>query len=303
MRSVIRLRLGLPGLLLALSLVLVFALPALAGHGAPAGDKTGILLVSFGTSVPEARVAFDEMDAAVKAAFPDVPVRWAFTSNIIREKLEREGLHTDSVPAALARMLDDGFTRVAAQSLHAIPGEEFNEKLLAVAGRFRGVGGFAALTIGLPLMTGDADMGAVAEALLAVAPKRAQGEALVVMGHGTHHPANIYYPALQWYLRQLDPLAFVGTVEGTPGLDYVLAGLKIAGAKKAVLMPLMSVAGDHARNDMAGDEEDSWKSVLTREGIAVRPVLHGLAEYPEFRALWLAHLRTAMDDLAHGGGK
>jgi sirohydrochlorin cobaltochelatase len=89
----------------------------------------------------------------------------------------------------------------------------------------------------------------------------------------------------------------VGTVEGTPGLEWVVAKLKEKGAAKALLVPLMSVAGDHARNDMAGDEDDSWKSVLAGEGIAARPVLQGLAELAPFRALWLNHLRQAVAGL------
>jgi len=297
MRSVPRRRPVLSGLLLALFLALFGAVSAFAGHTAPAKDTPGILVVAFGTSVPEARKSFDDMDAAVRKAFPGMAVHWAFTSNIIREKLAAEGRQTDSVPVALAKMLDAGVTRVAVQSLHAIPGEEFHEKLLRVAKGFGG-DGFKKLTIGQPLMSSDEDMAAVADTLLATfGPQRAKGEALVFMGHGTHHPANIYYPGLQWYLDQRDPLALVGTVEGTPSLDWVVAQLKAKGVTKALLVPLMSVAGDHARNDMAGDEEDSWKSVLAAQGIAARPVLQGLAEFAPFRALWMDHLRQAVAEL------
>lgn len=301
MRSVLCRRPGLPGLLLALVTTLTVALfgavSAFAGHATPARDKPAILLVAFGTSVPEARKAFDDMDAAVREAFPNVDIHWAFTSNIIRDKLAAEGQQTDSVPVALAKMLDAGVTRVAVQSLHAIPGEEFHEKLVRVVRGFGG-DGFKKLTIGQPLMSSDEDMAAVADALLATfGPQRAKGEALVFMGHGTHHPANIYYPGLQWYLDQRDPLALVGTVEGTPGLEWIVARLKEKGATKALLVPLMSVAGDHARNDMAGDEDDSWKSELAAQGIAARPVLQGLAEFASFRALWLNHLRQAVAEL------
>jgi len=295
MRSVFRCHPIIYGALLALCMALFGAFPALAGPDAPATDKTGILLVSFGTSVPEARKAFDDMDAAVREAFPGVTVRWAFTSNIIRNKLEKQGLHTDSVPVALARMLEDGFTHLAVQSLHAIPGEEFNHKLVQEVTRFSGPGGFAKLSIGQPLMSSHEDMVRVANAVLAVtAAQRAPDEALVLMGHGTHHPANIYYPALQWYLERHDPLAFVGTVEGAPDLDWLLSQLKNMVVRKVLMVPLMSVAGDHARNDMAGEEPDSWKSVFAEAGITSRSVLHGLAEYPEFRAIWLDHLRKAM---------
>ncbi len=287
---------GLPlALFLALFLALSCAAPARAGHGAPAGGKAAILVVAFGTSVPEARKAFDDMDAAVRQAFPGMAVHWAFTSNIIREKLAAQGQVTDSVPTALARLLDAGVTRLAVQSLHAIPGEEFHEKLVRTV---RGFGGFDKVVIGQPLMSTDEDMAAVADALLSTfGPLRAGGEALVFMGHGTHHPANIYYPGLQWYLDQRDPLALVGTVEGTPSLEWVVARLAEKGVSRALLVPLMSVAGDHARNDMAGDEDDSWKSVLAARGIAARPVLQGLAEFAPLRELWLEHLRRAVAGL------
>lgn len=280
--------------------LLLSCLPAYASHDGAKAPKKGILLVAFGTSVPEAKVAFENVERMVKAACPDVPVRWAFTSNIIRRKLAGEGVQCPpSVPTALAGMLDEGFTHVAIQSLHSIPGEEFNEKVLDVAEAFRSFpGGFAGLSVGLPMMTSPADMERVADTVLASLPEgRKKGEPVVLMGHGTHHPGNIYYPALQWYLAQRDPDVLVGTVEGTPDLDYVRAGLKARGAKTVWLMPLMAVAGDHARNDMAGSEADSWKSVLEADGCSVWPVLKGTAEYESFGAVWIEHLKAALGEL------
>ena len=284
-------------LTLSLLVLCLMCIPAVASHDGARPAKTGILLVAFGTSVPEARASFDAIEAAVEKAYPGVEVRWAFTSNIIRRKLLKEtGERLDSVQTAMARMIDDGFTKVAVQSLHSIPGEEFHKKVIGVVNAMRAIpGGFDAIEIGQPLMSSPGDMELVADAVLATMPKdRKQGEAVVLMGHGTHHPGNVYYPGLQWYLAQRDPGIFVGTVEGTPNLDYVLARLKAAKAKTVWLRPLMSVAGDHAQNDMAGPEEDSWKSVLESKGYTVKTVLKGTAQYPEFADIWVSHIAAPM---------
>jgi sirohydrochlorin cobaltochelatase len=134
----------------------------------------------------------------------------------------------------------------------------------------------------------------VAEAMIKIIPpERKKKDAVVFMGHGTHHPADVYYAALNYHLHKLDPNIFVGTVEGWPEIDDVMKDLKKGGINKAYLMPLMSVAGDHARNDMVGPEENSWKSILEKQGIRCEPVLKGLAEYQEFVDIWLDHLKTA----------
>ena len=114
------------------------------------------------------------------------------------------------------------------------------------------------------------------------------------MGHGTPHPSNAFYAALMYHFQQKDPNIFVGTVEGFPEIDDIKAMLIKKKIKKVYLMPFMSVAGDHARNDMAGDEEDSWKSVLTAAGIECVPILKGTAEYDEIIAIWVDHLKIVM---------
>jgi sirohydrochlorin cobaltochelatase len=111
------------------------------------------------------------------------------------------------------------------------------------------------------------------------------------MGHGTHHPSNAFYAALMFQLQLRDPNIFVGTVEGFPDIDDIKKMLLKKNIKKGYLMPFMSVAGDHAKNDMAGDEEDSWKSVLTKAGIACVPILKGTAEYDSFIDIWVSHIR------------
>jgi len=279
-----------------LALALAAAVSAQAsGHGKEKPAKTGILLVAFGTSVPEAQAAFDHIGQLVKKAVPDTPVRWAYTSAIIRNKLAKEGKQLDSMATALAKMMDEGFTHVAIQSLHTIHGEEFHD-LVVTANAFRHLPeGFDAIAIGNPLLSGQKDIEAVAEALLANGPKaRKAGEALVLMGHGTPHPANSVYAAMMYHLQRKDPMAFIGTVEGSPEIGDVVELLKAKKVKKAYLMPFMAVAGDHAINDMAGDEDDSWKSILAKEKIQTEAILKGTAEFDNIAAIWVDHLKEAM---------
>ena len=281
-----------------LTLVILFAFTAgvALAHGDERPDKEGILLVAFGTSVPEAKVAFKNIDAKVKAAFPGVEVRWAYTSKIIRDKLAGQGEYLDSPEVALSKMMSDDFTHVAVQSLHTIPGEEYHD-LVQVVHAFADLpGGPKKVLIGLPMLAVHEDLLRTADALLANIPaERKKDEAVIYMGHGTPHPGNVYYPAMQYYLAQKDPNVFVGTVEGAPNLDDITAQLKAKGLTTAYLIPFMSVAGDHAQNDLAGPEDDSWKSILTKAGVKCIPVLKGTAEYDNMVEIWVSHLKSAMD--------
>jgi sirohydrochlorin cobaltochelatase len=263
---------------------------ASGGHGHKGHKKVGILLVAFGSSEASAQVSFKNIDAKVKAAYPGIPVRWAYTSHIIRHKLAKQGKHLDSPEVALAKMLDEKFTHVAVQSLHTIGGAEYHDLRRTVAA-FKAMGGFQKVILGFPLMATQEDMQKVASAILKSLPKdRKKNDAVVFMGHGTHHPSNAFYAALMFQLQLTDPNIFIGTVEGYPEVDLIEALLKKKKIKKAYLMPFMSVAGDHAKNDMAGDEKDSWKSVLTNAGITCVPVLKGTAEFSAFADIWVEHL-------------
>jgi len=155
--------------------------------------------------------------------------------------------------------------------------------------------GFDRILVGYPLLSVDEDIAKVSEAILNIIPReRKSEEAVIWMGHGTHHPSNAFYAALMFRLQQKDPNIFVGTVEGYPVIDDILPMLKKKKINKAWLLPFMSVAGDHARNDLAGDEEDSWKSILTKEGIQCDVVLKGTAEYDVFVDIWVDHLKVAL---------
>jgi sirohydrochlorin cobaltochelatase len=279
----------------AVMLCLSWGVAAASPHGKETEQKIGILLVAFGSSEESAQVSFDNIDKKVKAAYPDIPVKWAFTSHIIRKKLAAQGKQLDSPEVALAKMADEGFTHVAVQSLHTIAGAEYHD-LRKVVGAFQMMGNFESIILGYPLLATQEDMGRVVDAILATIPaERKAGEAVVLMGHGTHHPANAFYAALMFQVQLQDPNVYIGTVEGYPGLDTILALLKKNNIKKAYLMPFMSVAGDHAKNDMAGAEEDSWVSILTKEGIECVPVLKGTAEFDQFVDIWVDHLGGPLD--------
>ncbi len=282
-------------------IVCMFLLTAtgFAAHGEKRAPKKAILLAAFGTSVPEAQKAFKDIDAQVKKAFPGVEVRWGYTSRIIRAKLAKQGQVLSSPESALAKLMDDGYNRVAVLSLQTIPGEEFHllDRNALLFGQM--AGGFDKIVVARPLLSSHEDMEQAAKAMLKNIPaQRKPGEAVLLLGHGSgKHPADAIYLAMYQIFQELDPNVYLATVEGYPTLDYVIPKLKAKQIKKVYLMPFMAVAGDHARNDMAGDEPDSWKSVLTKDGFKCEAVLKGTGEYPNIVDIWIAHLRTAFDHL------
>lgn len=296
MRSVFR-----PAHLSALLLVILTLLAAqvaFAGEAKKeAPQKRGILLVAFGTSVPEAVSAIETIKAQAGQAFPGVPVRLAYSSHIIRTKIAQEGVKRSSPAQALADMAAEGFTDVAVQSLQTIPGQEYSD-IKATAEAFQAMPkGIKRVSVGRPLLFSHEDVDALAAALLPALPRHGKGEAVLLMGHGAEHPANASYSALQLALWKRDRAVFVGTVEGSPTLADIIPQLRAQGVRTAHLVPLMSVAGDHAQNDMAGPEEDSWASQLRKAGIASKPVLVGLGSRPAVAALWIEHLKDACKEL------
>ena len=266
------------------------------GYGERMSEKKGILLVAFGTTVPEAQISFENIESSVKKAFPGIPVRWGYTSRTIIRKMGEKGIQLATPEEALSSMMRENFTHVAVQSLHVMPGAEFHGLVKNVQ-RFAGMSkGLKKVIVGYPLMTTSEDVQRVAENFFRIIPpERGKTDAVVFMGHGTHHPANVYYAALNYHVQKLDPNVFVGTVEGWPEIDDIRSDLKKNRIKKVYLMPFMTVAGDHARNDMAGPSADSWKSMLEKEGINCVVVLKGTAEFQEFVDIWVDHLRAAFE--------
>jgi sirohydrochlorin cobaltochelatase len=268
-------------------------------HAVKEEKGPAILLVTFGTSVESAQKAFANIEKRVKAAFPKTEVRWAYTSKIIRKKLEKEGTHIDSPEMAMAKLMDEGYTKVAVQSLHMIPGAEFHEINVNTRLFAQMSGGFDKVVVSLPLLISDETMNkALKEVMTKVVPKeRKASEAVVLMGHGTHHPSDAIYSALMYKAQKMDANLYVGTVEGAPSFAEVKDMLIKNKIKKAYLIPFMTVAGDHAMNDMAGDEPDSWKSQLTKAGIESVPVMKGLAEFDSIVDMWIEQLKDVMAHL------
>lgn len=256
--------------------------------------KKAILAVSFGTTFHdtlEKNIGAIERDLA--AAFPDRTLRRAFTSGmIIRRLKERDNIHIDNTAQALERLEAEGYTDVVLQSTHVMNGEE-RDKMMAQALPF--ADRFERFAIGMPLLTEVEDYHAVAAALDERLPCKEEGTALVYMGHGTEHHANAVYALLEYVLHDMGRTDIhIGTVEGYPGFEEVCRRLEETGdVKHVVLLPLMVVAGDHAKNDLAGDEEDSWKSRLEGMGYSVSCVLEGLGENPALRAIFVRHAMEA----------
>lgn len=276
-------------------LLLISTPNAMATHGEKRLVRKAILLVAFGTSDPEAAKAFDLVEKRARERFPDLELRWAYTSRMIRSKLAKEGKVLDSPEIALAKLMDQGCTHVAVLSLHTIPGEEFHELYQNSLLFGQMSGGFQRILVARPLLSSAKDMLDVGEALLKSIPNRKASEAVIFMGHGTkHHPSDAIYLAMNHVFQELDANAHVAAVEGRSSLENVIPKLKKRNVKKVFLFPLMAVAGDHAKNDMAGDDPDSWKSILTSRGFKVEPILSGTAEIPEIVDVWLDHLKAAV---------
>jgi sirohydrochlorin cobaltochelatase len=280
---------------MVLIVFLASANQALATHGEKRPVQKAILLVAFGTSDPEAQNTFLRIEEQTRNAFPGVEIRWAYTSSMIRKKLAKQGKVLDSPEVALARLMEGGFTHVAILSLHTIPGEEFHElyRNARLFGQMEG--GFESILVARPLLSSSKDMDTVAAVLLKNIPGRKPSDGVLLMGHGSErHPADALYLAMNQVFQDLDPNVFVATVDGRLALENILPKLESRKLGKIYLVPLMSVAGEHARKDMAGDAPDSWKSVLTKNGFKCEVFLKGTADYPEILNVWLEHLRAAL---------
>ena len=260
--------------------------------------QKALVCASFGTTVPTAAADIAGVEQALAAAAPGWQLLRAYTSGMVRTALAGRGQPEDSVPEALARAVTAGCRRVLVQPTHFLWGVEY-DKLKAQA--LAAAPGFDWLRVGRPLLDDTRDLRALAGAIGALYPAE-PGRAVVLMGHGSAHRANVVYPALQGIFElQSRPDIRVGTVEGWPGLAEVCAALARSRASRVLLVPLMLVAGDHAQNDMAGPGPHSWRSVLAGQGYRVDWVRHGLGSEKAVQDLYAAHLRGVLqEDGAHG---
>ena len=258
-------------------------------------SKKAILVVSFGTSYENTRkLTIDAIEHYIAKAFPACPTYRAWTSKMIISKLKkRDGITIHTVEEAMEQMLMDGITDVIVQPTHVINGIE-NDQMKADALSFRDR--FSSIVFGNPLLTTDEDNQAVVQAVADEFQDLDPETALVLMGHGTEHYANSVYAALDYRFKDTGyKNIFLGTVEAYPALDSLLRAAGSFHPKKIVLAPFMIVAGDHAQNDLAGEDPDSWMSRLSSEGYEVTPVLKGLGEYPKIRQILVDHVQHVID--------
>lgn len=317
-------KLSLIIVMFVLSLTLVVSSFAMG----PQKDKKAIVLAQFGTSYPSALVAITNIQKQVQKAFPDVTVKMAFTSYIIRniwhkrqndreflkenKDISGEILHIKSPLATIADLQNEGYSTIIVQPTHVFEGEEYLDLKSCVDG-LDSIDAirqkhkpFKKIVLGRPLLGKKGieylyheDLETAAKAIKGdVALAKKNDAALVYMGHGNEVLSTGAYIEFQETLRRMYPETsiYIGTVEGFPFLDYVVAGLVKDGVKKVVLKPLMIVAGDHANNDMAGDEDDSWKTAIKAKGIKVITEVQGLGENPEIAKIFIQHIKDAALD-------
>ena len=282
------------------------------------GEKE-LLVVSFGTSFNDSRVAdIKSIEDALQEANPDWSVRRAFTAQIIINHIQaRDGEKIDNMEQALERAIANGVKQLVVQPTHLMHGAEYDEMCAAID-KVRDQ--FESVEIAEPMLGEvgsdatviNADKEAVAKAVVAAAlsesgyestaAAKEAGVAYVLMGHGTAHVAKVTYSQMA---AQMDKLGyenvFIGTVEGEPedtSCEAVIAAVKEAGYTTVVLRPLMVVAGDHANNDMAGADEDSWKTMFEAAGFTVNCQISGLGRIADVQALYVAHTKAAIDAIA-----
>lgn len=254
--------------------------------------KKAILAVSFGTSHNDTRkITIDAIKKDMQDAFPAYSLYRAWTSKMIIKKVNsRDGVHIYTVKEAMEQMLQDGITDVLIQPTHVINGIEndlMKEDALAFQEQFHSI------SFGDPLLTSEQDNLAVIDAITSEFKDLTKDEVLVLMGHGTTHYANAIYAALDYTFKDKGyQNIFLGTVEAYPTMESLLKMVHAYQPKKVVLAPFMIVAGDHAKNDMASNEPDSWYSQFKAEGYNVEPILKGLGEYPGIRKLFIEHLKA-----------
>ncbi|MBE9487076.1 MAG: sirohydrochlorin cobaltochelatase [Chloroflexi bacterium] len=288
-------------------------------------NKTAIVVASFGTTYPSAVNALLAIVQDIQTAYPHTPVQMAFTSNIIRKKWHSRATdadyrkahpqvpesfyHIKNILGTLADLQDQGYKTIVVQPTHLTHGEEFLDLTAHIEG-LRSIKTtrehwqpFNKIALGRPLMGSwgptspyTDDLARLARAVAEdVEATQQANAALVYMGHGNAHLSTGLYYEFELLMNQHYPQikTILGLVEGHPNLDEVLTKLQQANSKKVLLKPLMIVAGDHAANDMAGTEEDSWKTLLQVAGFRVSPVLQGLGDNAAVRRMFIDHLQDA----------
>lgn len=261
-------------------------------------QKKAILVISFGTSHKNTREkTIGAIEHKIQKTFPDFEIRRAFTSRQIIQKLKtRDHMQIDTVSEALNRLAAEGFTTVICQPTHIIHGQEYEETKETIQS-FQSE--FESLSFGAPLLSSDEDYKKAVLAIQSEIPFLQPDDMLILAGHGTEHFANASYAALDYYFKSMGYAnIFVGTVEAFPDLAHLKKVIQNHRPKTIHLMPFMIVAGDHAVNDLFGEEKEAWKPQLESLGYSVNPIQKGLGEYREIQAIFLSHIFDCISRLS-----
>ena len=261
-------------------------------------SKKAILIVSFGTSFDDTRIKnIDVLENEIKELYSsDYAIYSAWTSKMIIKKIKnRDNIIMPNVSEAVENMIKDGIEELIVQPTHIINGLEndfMTEDVLKYKDNFKKI------SFGAPLLNDTEDLRSIVRVFAEEYLSSNDNLALVLMGHGSTHFSNFSYAALDYTFKEMGyKNVFVGTIEAYPDVDVLLNAVNELKPSNVILAPLMLVAGDHARNDMAGDDEDSWKNVFEEAGYNVSYYIKGLGEYKKIRELYLSHLNSAIEKL------
>jgi sirohydrochlorin cobaltochelatase len=281
-----------------LSLVLILSMISAPWTlNAASTAKPAIVLAAFGTST-EAFDTYNYFEQKVKARFPDHEIRWAFTSHKVRHKVAQEkGQKLNDLPTTLQELKSAGYTRVAVQSLHLVPGEEWEKKIVQESRKVPGL----KIALGKPLLSSKQDQEQVLQAVAQTFPQDLKNNAVVLVAHGSPSPeGTATYLAFNRLLRSHYPHqnVFLGTVEGKPTRQEALEAVKKSTAATVVLMPFLFVAGEHVAKDILGDDPESWKSeLLKQKAYRIEGITKGLGYQEGIVNIYLDHLSRAMKGL------
>lgn len=312
------------GMAIMMAIAMVLPCGEAINYVRPNSDQTAILLAFFGTSHPEAMAGINNVIQTYQKEFPNIKIATCFTSEFIRREIKQQhNISMDNALTALAKLNDEGYTNVVVQSVDLMTGEEY-DSVKEVVDAYKGLNGLLAfknLTLGMPILTREQDYIDLNNALAHqvdnytigvdrtphYSPINHNETAIIFMGHGTPHPANSAYSELDRFVAANYKNTFVGTVEGYPTYDDVLAKLKASGLKKVRLAPLMVSAGEHALVDLTGaagehggaalsqPSPDSWRGKLLKEGFNVTYDLRGLGENDQVVQIWVKHTKAALN--------
>jgi len=278
-------------------LLLIIAISAPKALPAASTANPAIVLAAFGTTT-EAFDTYNQFETKVRERFPDYEIRWAFTSHKVRQKVAKEkGKKLNDLATTLRELKAAGYSGVAIQSLHIVPGEEWDKKVVQISREIPGL----KVALGKPLLSSKEDQERVLQAVAQTFPKDLKDTAVVLMAHGSPSPeGTATYLAFSRLLRARYPQqnVFFATVEGTPAKEEAFEAVKKANPAAVVLMPFMFVAGEHVAKDMLGDDPESWKSeLLKQKAYRIEGIKKGLGYQDGIIAIYLDHLAQALKSL------